>query len=336
MAPTVRVFASFFVAVVWVLSVASPVLADDKSKDEAIELYAKGRDLISEKKPGEALPLLERSLTLLKSPNTELLIAHALKGTGKKARAAEYYRRARINAEAEAAAGQTKYAQTVTEAKRFEEELMKELAVVDVAVPDNGSVTVERTGDEPVVLEKSAQVIVAPGEVRARLSLGESTQEKTVNVAAQGVASISFDAPTKTKPDGTQPPPPPPTEPGGSPFGALTIGGAVVGGVGLVGFGLLAGFGASAQSSYDELEACGTSCPELDAASAEALRDDGEQAALIANVSLGVGIGLVAAGATMIVVDALNGPESVSTEATIQPAVSVSDEGFYAGVVGAF
>jgi tetratricopeptide (TPR) repeat protein len=332
----VRFHLPFVVAFAVTSMVALEAPADDASRAEAVQLYGQARDLLAKKKAAEALPLLQKSLALLPSPNTELLIAHASRELGRKARAVEFYRRARSSAEAEVAKGQKKYTDTVSDAKQSEEALLSSVATLDVKLPAGTQAVVHRGEGDDVVLESSSLVLVDPGNVRITVSRPSGSEDRNVEVQAGATAVVEFEAVVVS----TGGPPPnktaTPVEPSSSTFGALTIAGGVVGGVGLIGVGLFAGFGLSAKSAYDDLTDCGTECPELNEVTAEQLREDGKRDQLIANVSLGIGLGLAAAGVTLIIVDAVTGPEGKPTEGALQPVLAVFPGGFYGGVIGRF
>jgi hypothetical protein len=63
---------------------------------------------------------------------------------------------------------------------------------------------------------------------------------------------------------------------------------------------MFAGFGISARSTLDGLEECDPHCPN----SRREEQDAGKRDQLIANVSVGIGAGLLAAGATAWIVEA--------------------------------
>jgi hypothetical protein len=300
-------------------------------KDEAIKAFTKGRDLILAGKQAEALPVLMRSWQLLPSPNTELLIAHAEKGLGHKARAASHYEHVLVTAQSEIAKGNTKYEETIAEAKRALAELKPGLATIEVTAPPTLKVTVSRSADDVVTFTGSMKLWAEPGRVSIKPERG---LEQVVEVSAGQTQRLALSASLVVEEAPPEKPPPPaekpPPDEGGGGIGALGIAGIVVGGVGLVGVGVFAGLGSSAQSTYDELEACGCSFAEADV-----LREDGKQSQLIANVSLGVGLGLAAGGVTMLIVDLLS-PKSKSDEtvpkASIAPIVAIDRTGGYAGV----
>jgi hypothetical protein len=294
-------------------------------KEEAIKAFTKGRDLILAGKQAEALPVLTRSFQLLPSPNTELLIAHAEKGLGRKARAAGHYLNVATNAQAEVAKGQTKYEETVAEAKRALAELGPSLGVVEITAGPMVKGTVTRSAEDVASFVGSARIFAEPGRVTIKAADGP---EQSVEIAAGKTQKVDLTASAQAE----KPPPSPIEKPAPEPsggIGGLGIAGVVIGGVGLVGVGVFAGLGSSASSTYDELVACGCSLEE-----AAALREDGKQAQLIANVSLGVGLGLVAGGVTMLIVDLVAPKKSDEAPpvARVAPMVAIDQSGGFAGV----
>ena len=296
-------------------------------KDEAIKAFTKGRDLILAGKQAEALPVLMRSFQLLPSPNTELLIAHAEKGLGHAARAAGHYEHVVVSAQAEIAKGNTKYEETVAEAKRALGELLPGLGSVEITAPASMRVSVTRGREDVVSFTGSSRVLAEPGRVKVKAG---DEAERDVDVSAGQTAKLDLTAVLAPAKAPTPVEPAPAEPPAKSGLGALGIAGIVVGGVGLVGVGVFAGMGSSAKSKYDELVACGCSLAE-----AAQLREDGKQAQVIANVSLGVGVGLAAGGLTMLIVDVVS-PKKKSDEAAaisrFAPVAAMDAHGGFAGV----
>ncbi len=306
-------------------------------KEEAIKAFTKGRDLILAGKQAEALPVLTRSFQLLPSPNTELLIAHAEKGLGHKARAADHYDHVAVSAQAEIAKGNTKYEETAAEAKRALAELGPSLGAIEITASPTAKITVIRSAEDVATFIGSARVWAEPGRVTVRSS-DAPEQLVVVTVGETARIDLTVVAPaTKAPPPMLPLPPPGDTQAEKAVMGPVGIAGIVIGGVGLVGVGVFAGLGSSAQSTYDELVACGCSVSE-----AAELREDGKQAQLIANVSLGVGVGLVAGGVTMLIVDLVSpkksdeatpaASSSRSSTPKIAPLVAIDTSGGYAGV----
>lgn len=303
----------------------------------AVELYVQGRDLLSAGKPSEALPMLEKSLALLPSPNTELLIAHANRDLGKRAKAMDYYERAQASADAGIAKGETRYTETSAEARKSKDDLAPKVGTVIVNGPPSGRFTVYRSANDPIALTGPGQVRVDPGDVRITYTPETgATQERTVPVVGGQVATVSFEA------SSTSNPVLPPSPGGGSVVGTLTIAGSVIAGVGLVGVGLFAGFGAVALSKYNDLDACEALPCEEQGYKTQADIDDerasGDQDALNANISIGVGSAFLLAGGIMILVDIVNGPDAPgdSGPPPVRPALVVGPGTLYAGVIGDF
>lgn len=313
-------------------SVVAVARADEPSK-EGVQLYVQGRDFLSAGKPNEALPLLLRSLALLPSPNTELLIAHAHRDLGKKAQALEEYTRAEENARIEVGRGQSRYEETVVEARRARAELMLDVGTLAITAPRDARITVRRSVSDEVLLRGPGRVYVEPGVATVTLELGAVRAAKKVEVAAGATAEVVFEgegaaAPAPEQGRGAGKPP--------SRFGALSIVGGVVSGLGAATFGLVAGFGVSAQSKYDDLEACETSCT-LTSAEVEDLRSTGKRDELVTNVSIGVGSVLVAGGVLLVILDALDVEVSAETRrGRVRPVVDVGAQRGFVGVDVAF
>src|SRR5688572_4647340 len=85
--------------------------------DRAAALYDEGSKLLKEGNAGASLAPLEQSMGLLASPNTELLVGHALRELGKKARAVERYVHVRETAKARVAAGEARFSRTLEDAE---------------------------------------------------------------------------------------------------------------------------------------------------------------------------------------------------------------------------
>jgi hypothetical protein len=310
------------------LSLASTARGQDTARDAALKDFADGRTLLEKKKPADALPLLERSMASLPSPNTELMIGHCYRDLGRPARAAEAYRAAAARADAELAKGQDKYAQTAADAKRLASEVEATLGSLDVTVPAGASVVVARGADGDVVLTASRAVLVAPGSVTVKLVAPGRSDERAVTVTARASVAVAFELGSKepARP-GPQAGAAAATPAGGATFGGLAIAGGVIGGVGLAGLGMFAGFGASASSVYDELETCSPTCTVDDATE---LREQGKRDQLIANASLGVGLGLIATGALLLIVDGADGPEKPAAAGMPRLWLAVGSTAFHA------
>lgn len=310
-------------------SVAVVARADDPAKSEGVQLYVQGRDFLSAGKPSEALPLLLRSLAILPSPNTELLIAHAHRDLGKKAQALEEYTRAEENARVEVGRGQARYEETVAEARRARSELMLDVGTVAISAPRDARITVRRAVSDEVVLRGPGRVYVEAGVATVTMERGETRAAKKVEVTGGGTANVVFEG------EGATPPGPEPDRGGPKPssrFGPLSIVGGVVAGLGAATFGVVAGFGVSAQSKYDDLEACETSCTRT-SAEIDDLRASGKRDQLVTNVSIGVGSVLVAGGVLLVILDALDVEVAASTKrGRITPIVEVGERAGFAGV----
>ncbi|NUO49424.1 MAG: tetratricopeptide repeat protein [Polyangiaceae bacterium] len=272
------------------------VVAEESKR--AIELYTEGRDLLTAGKAAEALPKLIESLRLLPSPNTELLIAHAKRELGRRAEALETYERVLANAQNEVARGQDRYKGTLEEAKRWIGSLGGELGTVVVSAPEGARIDVAR-GDpqSPATFIGSGRAYAEPGEVRVTMTVGDRTETKTARVGAGTTARVDFSTAAPTGPSGTDKAAPQPKDDGP----VVSIAGIALLSGGVVGMAMFAGFGVSAKSTLDGLEECSPHCPD----SRREEQDAGKRDQLIANISVGIGAGLLAAGATAWIVEAV-------------------------------
>lgn len=270
--------------------------APDASQ-RAVQLYTEGRDLLTAGKAAVALPKLLESLELLPSPNTELLIAHGKRELGRRAEALETYERVQKSAESEVSQGQERYQGTAEEAKRWIATLSRELGTVDVAAPDRARIEIKRgSRDAAATFTGSGRAYAEPGEVRVTMRLGERVETKDALVAKATSARVEFTSSAQGAPP-PQDKPAPTTEEGP----VVSIAGIVLLSGGVVGMAMFAGFGISARSTLDGLEQCDPRCPD----SRREEVDAGKRDQLIANVSVGIGAGLLAAGATAWIVEAV-------------------------------
>ncbi|MFO0547990.1 MAG: tetratricopeptide repeat protein [Polyangiaceae bacterium] len=304
----------------------------DAARKEATDLYSKGRELYVAKHYDEALAALSRSLELLPSPNTALLIAHAHHDAGHLRLAMTYYERARSMAAREIQNGQARYKPTEAEAGRAIESLARELTALKITAPSGSKISIK--GSDGVVFEVDAApesaplvVWVLPGQTVVTASVGENSTSKTVTTSGGATTAIELSlAPDARQPDDQA------TSEGLPP---LVFAGIGVGALGLVGFGLFAGFGVAAGATFDDLEALPdrAACDSACLAQAHDLADQGKQQQLIANVSVGLGAAFLAAGVLMIALPiALDGHESASNRTSARIIVAPTSGGGFVGV----
>jgi len=267
-------------------------------EDHAVALYEQGNQLLQHGNPAAGLPLLEESMELLPSPNTELLVGHALRQLGRKARAYERYVHVRGAARARLEAGEARFGPTVKDAERWITALtpeIGELSVTATDVPADSALYVEGrrvewlTGSSKTV--RSARSYEEPGRLHVELrAKGEVLRRAEVDLTKGATRAVTLEpiaqesasnAPAVTPDDGIPPPP---------------LAAWIAFGVGAAGMVSFAVSGGLALSAANELDACAPHCDASDPALRDA-RDDGKRDAAIANVSVAVGAtGLVAGG----------------------------------------
>ncbi len=150
----------------------------------------------------------------------------------------------------------------------------------------------------------------------------EKSRIVTIQIAGSG-ASEPSDAIAKPAAELS----PAPAAKSGIPTGAL-----VVGGIGVAALGSALYFGLSARSQYEDLKSCSPRCNPADT-------DAGHQKAVIADVSLAVGVAAVAGGVLWAVLAPKSdrGAHATSIRFDVRPGVAHrSADGFVATIGGAF
>lgn len=280
-------------ALAFALSVTGvqPALADT---DDAKAHYQKGRKLYEQKQYDEALVELRASEAGLESPNTTLLIAHALRDKGDRVAALVEYRRAMSDADRRVRAGETRFRPTLEEAERSVAALALELGKVTLRVRGSRpGTTVSVDGRETGSASATGSVFEVqldhePGKltVEARAKDG-AVARREASVAAGEAAVVELELPAPPGPRVSRPRlPPVPT--------------MVLGGVGAAGLTVFAVFGAMSLGVKGDLAACAKTaakCPRspenLD------LVSKGKAYQTVANVALTVGALSVATAATL-------------------------------------
>lgn len=257
-----------------------------------------------------AIPEFRASLDLYASPNTRLYVGLCLQQTGALAEAYTELQRtwaeARDRAETDA-----RYTDARDIAARECQALEPRLGrlVVRVPRPVTGvAVRANRTEVLPAMF--GLPLYFDPGEVTVTArAQGHRDFQQTVTLAPDSTMEVSVTlqavsstmSPTVTGIDPVHPVPPPPLPVERVTGGGARVAGYVVSGLGLLGLGGFALFGSLAGAQYDEvLRAC--SNRRCTTARYDADIAQGETYQLAANVSMGVGIGLVVAGVIMIAV----------------------------------
>jgi hypothetical protein len=253
--------------------------------------YLEGTEHFRAKEWATALRLFEHSLSLVPSPNTELMIARCLVKLERRAEAVDVYARAVSEARRRVAEGESQYEQTAQVATNEETALRARLATVRVHVaPPAGATLLVDGAVVALPPDGNATLLHDPGHVMvvARSAAGvERRREVIVYAAGSHPVELVFEP-----------------EPAQGPiWPALASGGVMLGGL-----GVFIGFGASSQSTYDAIhDRCAVAkCGPADRAEAE----DGARTQTIANV--GLAVASVAAVATIVfVVNALSSDRMV-------------------------
>ncbi len=289
---------------------------------DAKAAFDKGKALYESGQAAAALPELERAVSLSGSPNARLLVARCLKDLGRRAEAYEVLRRT-VRDAAALSAQDKKYQPTRDAAASLLAIIEPEIGKVVVVLPESMTgASVELAGRRLEATEIGVPLAVEPGGVAVTAELaGKGSSRRQVDVAAGATVTVVLDPGAKppTSP-GTPPKEERPTSPtrldSGEPEqtgGGVRIAGFVIGGLGIAGLATFAATGAlvlQRQSTLDE--ECGGRC--ADDTHADVI-SEGRTFQTIANVSLGVGAGLLTAGIFMV---AFGGPESVEpTSATL-------------------
>jgi hypothetical protein len=327
------------------LAAARPAAAqptkDATANQHAVELYAEGRNLIEAGRPADALPKLVASLAALPSPNTELLIAHAHRELGHRATALRTYEHVAESAGREVANGVDKYKDALAEARRWKTDLEPQVGAVIIDGTRALTVEVLSPGDPARVPAKGGEKVwVDPGDVLVRTT-GAAREEKHVTVARGAVAHVAFgggasqnDAAARA--DGADGAPAVASSSGP----VISVPGIVVASVGVAAFAVAAGTGAAALSLESDLEERAKTCQRGQPCE-QAFEDDkakGVTLETVTNAMIGVGAGLVAAGATIWIVQAAtsDGDPPARAAWVLTPTFDVRGAPTGVGVAGRF
>jgi hypothetical protein len=303
----------------------------------ALTRFNKGRDLFIAGNYASALIEFRAATELVESPNTRLYIARCEKELGHLSRAFVEYQRASTEA-ADRAASDPRYASTRDAAKQESatiEPMLGHVTVNGASLPKDVVITVAGSQMSAAALGVSAPVdpgsVIVTAKAKGYKSFQKNLEvtsgaELTVDLQLERdpdavVATSSTDPTTDTSDATTDTGPTPSVHRVG---GGVRVAGFVVGGLGVVGVVMFGTFAAMAQSKFSQVQnACGNRCDS----SYNGQIDDGKRNQLIANVSLGLGIGLLIGGGIMI---AAGGPKTVDGRGhaiTFLPMVGPSPDG---------
>lgn len=313
-------------ALVSVLAVATPSLAQSDNTAMAQSLFESGRALMKEGKVKEACPKFAESNRLEPSAGTLLNLGRCREALGQSASAWASYKKAVVVGRAK---GQERH---VTAAKEYIEEIEPKLSRLTIESPDAVEGLSIRRGE--VKLSAAAlgvPIVVNPGdyEVEAtapgyqswtgRITIAPDGDAQTLTVprlepAEPGAAGPVGDGepdgrPEVGGPDDTT------AEPKDEGTDPLWTAGLVVGGIGIVGVGVGAAFGVMTFTDADAAENDESLCPKMQCTE-EGLQavDDAKTKALVSNIALGVGGAAVVAGIVLVLLS--GGSDADATGAT--------------------
>lgn len=300
--------------------------ATPQQKAKAKQKFILGKRAFAAGRYEEALASFRESYGIVPSPNSHLMMVHALSELGRQVEA--YDEALAVSAEAEEAAkANPKYGPTAQAARDEADKIKARVGIVTVTVEDvdltvvgGSSLTV---GGRPIEQDQwGSPITVAPGAVEVVLTTPEGPSTQTVDVAAGQDARVTIGPPKPEVPTGTGTSSGPIDEPvdDGEPVD-LTIPAYVAGGVGAAGLIMFGIFGGLTLSEYGDLE---EQCPNNTCAPGQSADgDSGKTYQTVANVSLVVGIVGVATGATLLIVEMAGGSEDETLEDDTTPTVAV-------------
>ena len=305
----------FAIALTATLLAARPAAATDPSSEDtpAMQSYRRGSALLQAGQPAKALEELESSMQNLPSPNTELLIAHALRDLGRRAEAMNHYVEVAANADERIRAGEERYRPTLTDANRQIAALrgsLAELVVVIERAPPGIDVSVDGVAAKSAFDANAATVRArlwhAPGHasIAIRAPSG-SIEHASAELAAGGTAEVRLVFVRDTTGPVVKETLVRERRPAAGPP-AFSI---VSAGVGAVALGMFIGFGVDANAAASTLEKC---LPCSPTAANQAVVDRGSRSAAIANVSVVVAAASLAAAGVVWVVTAKRRPDVAS------------------------
>ncbi len=268
--------------------------ADTPNVTRAVELYGQARSRFDEGELPAALAAIEESLTLLDSPNSDLLRGHILRGLGRRVEAIEAYERALSGSKRKLLAGEARFEPTAAESGRWVGVLGADLAEVDVAVIGASQASAVSVGGRAVTLQggsesRTAKIWLEPGDVTVEVVDGSRRESKKLSAPAGSSQRILLDlrGPVAAAPEDSTALPPP----------AAWVA-AGIGAAGMTAFAVLGGLVLATDAEL--ADSCSPRCPpsRLDEA------ERGERLQIGANVAVAVGAVGLATGAVIWIVDA--------------------------------
>ncbi len=332
----------------------APIDASADQKKQAVELFTAGKEAVGKKDFDAGIDQLRRSLDIVDSPNTRLILSRALRDAGKPADAWAEYGRTITSAKA-LAAREPKYAAAGEAAAAERSELEGKVAFVVVNVSHAPEGMVLKVGGSAVPADQQGGPIpVAPGSVDIVVENGNgaAVARKTVTANVGEKTPVALDAsppasgttaadngndplatPDEADSIGARRPAaaeqPPPSS--GSRKSGLRTASYIAGGVGVVGLGTFAIAGLLSNSSYNDLQsACHPGCP----ADKSSEISSGKTEQTLANVGLIVGAVGVVTGVTLFVLSSSGSSSSSSGKSSSGGETSLVIGPTYLGVRG--
>jgi hypothetical protein len=321
---------------------AAPAFAGADEKIAAEALFDEGKRLMLEGKFAPACEKLEQSERVDPAIGTLLYLAECYEKSGRSASAWATFREA---SSAARAAGQAERARVGQErAARLEPALVRMTIMVppeDVAIT---GFTVKRGTEVVPQALWGASAPVDPGDYSIEASA--AGYEPYVQKITVGKDPVTLQLPPlKALPPTAAPPPPvapppvapapqqpvplPPATDQGTGLGGVQIAGLVLAGAGIISIGVGTAFGVKAISKNDDAK---EHCPQGNICNdpqGETLSNDANDAAVVANVTIGLGAAALVGGGLMYFLGPRKGPAS-STGVRVVPAFSAREVGAFA------
>lgn len=310
-------------------ALAAPTPAETK---KATDLFLEGRKIFDAGGPyPTALDKFKQSYDTVSSPNSLVYVARCHAKMGNNKEAWKTFKRVIAEADAKAAAGETKYKDTRNSAAHEILDVQNQIGMLSVTINTTipGAVAkVNGTQLQPTELGQDYPVDPGPVEITLETpGYAASSQKLTLKKGERQVVALNPGAANVTV---VTPPPPPPPKKSKPPFLPVAI---AFGAVGVGGMVMFAVGGAMSSSTFSELEdKCGTRCSDH---SNDELIDDGKTQQTVANVGLVVGSVGLAASATFFILAATVKPKAAKT-GELEPSIGVDIGPTWAGVHGSF
>jgi hypothetical protein len=292
------------------LILMSPIAAAQERQENASStaLFNEGQRLMARGAYAEACPKFERALAITPGVGTKFNLAECYEKTGKLGSAVRLFREVE---ELTRQVGQDERARAAADRASALEPRASRLVVSAPWVTATPGATLRLDGRLLERQEIGTPQFVDLGLHEAVGAVDGREVRRNVTIAHEGQrVTIELEAP-KAPP---RPPPPPPTstEPTEAQTGLdRRVVGLVVGGAGSIALGVGLFVTISAKDRYDDAtRTCGRACPHDDAVRANDARD----AANIGGIVSGVALGLIAAGAILIVTARPSTASSISVQ----------------------